>query len=55
MKAFLLYALSLVAFCATGAVGCHAKRKSWFALACTLSCLTWTVVMIYALFTWLAP
>jgi len=29
MKAFLLYALSLVAFCATGAVGCHAKLTNW--------------------------
>ena len=55
MKLLLFYALCLTAFCATGAVGCHAKRRSWMAAACALGCVAWTVLMIYSLFTWLIP
>jgi len=56
MKPLLLHALSLVAFCATGMVGghCRAKKNPWLAAVCALSCVTWTVLMIYFLFTWLA-
>ena len=55
MEPFLLYTLSLVAFCATGMVGCHchAKRNPWLAAVCALGCTAWTVLMIYSLFTWL--
>ena len=57
MKLLLFYVLCLAAFCATGVVGCqcHAKKNPWLAAVCALSCLAWTVLMIYSLFTWLIP
>jgi len=57
MQPFLLYVLSLVAFCATGVVGCHChtKRNPWLAVMCALGCTVWTALMIYSLFTWLVP
>ena len=57
MKLLPFYVLSLVAFCASGAVGCqcNAKKNPWLATACALGCVAWTVLMIYSLFTWLIP
>jgi len=57
MKLLLFYVLCLAAFCATGAVGCqcHATKNPWLAAVCALSCVAWTVLMIYSLFIWLTP
>jgi hypothetical protein len=57
MKPFLLYVLCLVAFCATGVVGCQCrvKKNPWLAAVCSLGCIAWTVLMIHSLFTWLIP
>jgi len=57
MKLLLFYVLCLAAFYATSLVGgqCHAKRNPWLAAVCALSCVAWTVLMIYSLFIWLIP
>ena len=55
MKLLLVYLLSLAAFCATGAVGCHARRKSWLAAVCALCCVVWTALMLSVVLDWLAP
>jgi len=55
MKLLLFYVLCLAAFCATGLVGGHARRRSWSDAVCALGCIAWTALMIYSLFTWLIP
>jgi hypothetical protein len=54
MKLLLFYMLCLAAFCATGSVGGHAKRRSWLDPVCALGCVAWKGLIMYSLFTWLS-